>query len=88
MIQINKIIPQTVEAFDPDGNSLGFLNDFEFNDLRIQIMKEKVDGYYMMFNEERIDIDCDRGVYRWCDGFFDTFEKQLGELIGLKYPKK
>ena len=74
-----------MEAFDPDGNSLGFINDFEFNDLRIQIMKEKVDGYHMMFNNERIDLTSDGGVNYWCEGFFDKFENQLSDLLSLKY---
>jgi hypothetical protein len=37
MIKINKIIPQTVELFNPQNESMGFVNEYEFNDIRIQI---------------------------------------------------
>ena len=88
MIKVNKIIPQTVEAFDPDGNSLGFLNYFEFNDLRIQIMKEKVEGYYMMFNNERIDIDRDGDVHPWRIGFYDMGNIQINEMVDLHFSQE
>jgi len=88
MIQINKIIPQTVEAFDPDGNSLGFINYFEYNDLRIQIIKEKAEGYYMMFNGERIDIDRDGDVNSWRIGFYDMCNIQINEMVDLHFSQK
>lgn len=87
MIKVNKIIPQTVEAFDPDGNSLGFLNDLEFNDLRIQIMKENVNGYYMMFENERIGIDNDGNINPWRKGFYDMDNIQINEMVDLHFSK-
>jgi hypothetical protein len=41
MIVANKITPQTVEHFDPSGNSLGFLTDLENLELRCQIAENK-----------------------------------------------
>lgn len=36
MIKVNKYESQTVEHFDNNGNSLGFLNEWENADLRCQ----------------------------------------------------
>ncbi len=81
MIKVNRIIPQTVEAFDPDGNSLGFLNEYEFNDLRVQIKQEKAEGYYMVFNDKRNYIDVNGRLKDWEVGFYDMIENQLIELL-------
>jgi hypothetical protein len=83
-IQVKKIVPVLVEAFDPDGYSLGFLNEFEFNDLRIQIMEKKASGYYMMFKNERIDLYLDGTVSNWAEGFYDIGENQLGKILNLR----
>jgi hypothetical protein len=81
MIKINKIIPQTVEAFTPDNISLGFINEYEFNDLRIQLKENKVDGYYLMFNDLKHQIDKDGRLPLWSKGFFDLQENQLMKLL-------
>jgi hypothetical protein len=83
MIQVNKIIPQTAELFNPQGESMGFLNEYEFNDIRIQIKKEKAEGYYLIFNDEACVINKDGRLDYWPDGFFDLFDKQLNKLLGF-----
>ena len=37
MINIKKIIPQTVDLYAPDGTHLGNLNQYEFMDAKAQI---------------------------------------------------
>lgn len=81
MIVVNKIEPFTCEFFDPENKSLGFLNDFEFNDLRIQIKNEKGEGYYAVFDNKKLFIDADGRLKIWPKGFYDMFEKQLSQLI-------
>jgi predicted ATPase len=88
MIQVNKIEPPKWEAFDPDGNSLGWLNMFEFYDLKIQIKEHGVEGYYMIFNDEvfknrKIRIDKDGHCDGWPNGFYDLAESQLRKLLGF-----
>ncbi len=83
MIQVNKITPQTAELFNPQGESMGFLNEYEFNDIRIQIMREKAEGYYFMFEGEACVIDKNGRLDYWPEGFFDIYDKQLSKLIGL-----
>jgi hypothetical protein len=81
VIHINKITPQTVEVFTPADRSMGFVNEYEFNDLRIQIKEHKLDGYYLMFNNIKHTIDKDGRVDTWSKGFFDLHEHQLMKII-------
>jgi predicted ATPase len=83
MIEVKKIKPFKCRAYSPEGIYLGMLNDFEFNDLRIQIAKEKAIGYYMIFNKRKICITQNGRCDGWPNGFYDTFENQLSELIHL-----
>ncbi len=53
MIKINEYKEQRVEHFDNNGNSLGFLNEFESLDLRCQIAEQNVSDYYLMFNGKK-----------------------------------
>ena len=56
MIQVKKIIPEIHEHFDPDGNSLGFLNEYESLDLRVQIADFNTSGYKIKINDVLCDI--------------------------------
>ena len=90
MIQVKRIIPQTVTVYDPLGWSLGSLNEYEFNDLRIQIAKEGIEGYYAMFNEHKIPIN-KYGAIHHSIGMFDLGMKQVNELLKTaiaKYKKE
>lgn len=84
MIKVNNIAVPTAEAYSPEGELLGVLNEYEFNDLRIQIAKQKAEGYYMMFNNQKIIINSDGRVKDWPVGFFDIIENQLAELFKLQ----
>ena len=81
MIKVNKIVPFTCECFTPNGVSLGFLNDFEFNDIRIQIKNEKAKGYYMVFEDEEIEITEHGRCTAWPVGFYDMWENQLAQIL-------
>ena len=84
MIQVNKIIPQTVEAFDSEGNSLGMLNEYEFNDLRLQICAHQQEGYYLMFNNIKISIDKYGDCDRYPSEFFSLLDTQLGNISKMR----
>ena len=81
MIVPHKIKPFKCRAYYPDGKYFGLLNDFEFNDLRIQIAKEKAAGYYMMFNGKKIEITKNGRCSEWPIGFYDVWENQLSDLL-------
>jgi predicted ATPase len=80
-IKVTVIKPQTVEVFDPNNKSLGFVNEYEFNDLRIQVATENISGYYVLFNGEKIQIEPSGKLFSWPVGFFDTIEQQLATLF-------
>lgn len=83
MVKVNNIDPQTVELFDPEGNSMGIINQYEFNDIRIQIKNQKASGYYCLFNNEKIFFQDKGGMSNWPEGFFDLQTNQLNELLGI-----
>lgn len=78
---VNKIKPQEVEVFNSDDKSLGFVNEYEFNDLRIQIAENNLEGYYVMFNDIKHPIDQNGRIEDWSQGLFDLFEIQLSKLF-------
>lgn len=83
VIKINRIEPQEVMVFKPNDELLGSVNQYEFNDLLIQIKNHKLKGYYVSFNGHRIDIDEHGRVITFVKGFFDLFEEQLSKLLGF-----
>lgn len=80
-IKIKKITTLTVECFDSNNNSLGFINEYEFHDLRVQIKYAKAEGYYCVFNNEKLLIDINGRLSIWPDGFFDAIENSLMYLL-------
>lgn len=76
-----EIVPQTVEVLYPDGSSMGFLNEYELNEVRLQINKNHLEGYSVKFQDQIIPIDKNGWLQSWPSGFFDLIEKQLSQLI-------
>ena len=86
---VNRITPQTVELFDPQDNSLGFVNEYELGDVKIQIAKYKLSGYYVKFEERKLRIDIQGTLEDYPRGFFDTNFNHNMELFGyIKENKK
>lgn len=83
VIHINRITPQTVEVFTPKGRSMGFVNEYEFNDLRVQIATYKLEGYYVMHDGQKLIIDSNGRLPDWGNGLFDLTMKQMSEIFKL-----
>lgn len=83
MIKVNKIPTQRLEHFDTIGNSLGFLNENENLDLRCQIKENRVDGYYLIYNGHKVEIDSNGGIDHWHDGMYDINEKLTLRILTL-----
>ena len=82
MVKINKITPPIAELFDPNHNSLGFVeNELELNDVRIQIMNQQLEGYYFKFNNNIIPVYPSGKIDNWVTGFYDQQEQQLATLF-------
>lgn len=80
MIEVKKIEPQTVEVFNAFHQSLGFLNEYEFNDLRAQIAEQEVESYYLMFDDFQFSID-KHGRYERPTGLFELYGDTLSRLV-------
>ena len=87
-IQPKRIKHTYVEHFDPQGNSLGFLNELENIDLRTQIMEADVDGYYMMFNDKRIELPSNGDMSAFPRGMYDLMMQQCAIHFTAEKTKK
>ncbi len=85
IVKINVINDVTCELYAPDGTHIGHIpNQYTFNDVRIQIKKNKLSGYYVLWVNkegiaEKIDIDVNGRLF-FPDGFYDLFISQLRQL--------
>lgn len=84
MIKVNKITPQVFEHFNSESKSLGFLNEYESLDLRVQIAKEKHAGYYLLFNDRKLEIDSNGKLSSWPVGLYDVIENTMTELFTIQ----
>jgi len=72
----------TVDLYSPDSEFLGTINEYEFYDVRVQIKKQKLDGYYVVFQEEKVKIDKNGKFYPPKQrGMFDFITRKLIELF-------
>lgn len=81
MIQIKNITPPTVEVYNPENGLLITMNEYELLDLRVQIKKEKAQGYYIKFNGEIILINRNGDLSEYPEGLLDTMTNYLLQLI-------
>lgn len=83
-IKINKIVEPVTELFAPDGTKVGDITSMlELTDVCIQIMRQSVKGYYVLFKGEVLEIDKRGRIYNRKVGFYDTHAMQLRELLGF-----
>lgn len=80
MITYKQIPIQTVELWSPTGDYY-VVNEHELYDIRLQIMNESVEGWYVMFNHHKIDINSKGQLSEWPKGFFDLTDYYLDKLL-------
>jgi hypothetical protein len=81
MIQINKITPPTLDVYEPSGNLLGTVNEYEFLDIRGQIRKAQTFGYYLIFKGKKIRIDKNGELEEYPHGLLDTMTDLYLKLL-------
>lgn len=81
MITFNKIPVETVDVYK-DGVFFATVNQFEFNDIRIQIMRERAENFTVLFDGVHIVIDKNGRINNWPHKMFSLLDEQLGILIG------
>ena len=90
MLTINNIEPQIVAIYHSEGGFIGYANEYEFNDFRIQIKKNYYPGYYVSLvrtihgykniGVDRYYIDIDGRLPNWPKELFPLIDQQLTEL--------
>ena len=85
-IEIKRIPPEKVDLYNPNDELLGTLfNEYEFNHVRIQIARQGLSGYYVLWKKnQKINIESDGRIKNWPSGFYDTQEIQLAELFKIR----
>lgn len=88
-VKINKDIKDSVAYLLHNGIEIGAIStELELNDVRLQIAKQRLNGYYIIFYNgdglQEISILQDGSLSSWPYGFFDTQQKQLKELVKCK----
>lgn len=84
-IEIKRIRPEKCDLFNSKDELIGTLfNEYELNHVRIQIATKQLDGYYVMWKEQKIPIDANGKINIWPIGFYDTQENQLAELFKMQ----
>ena len=80
-IKINKIIPPKVSVYSPDNHFLGIANEYEFLDIRVQIKRAQISGYYVKFFEHKVLIDKNGNLDKKKERLLDIMSNYYMELI-------
>lgn len=77
----NHIDPEVV-LYGPDDKEVGLIcNTAALDNVRVQICRQHLTGYYFIYNGEKIHIDGNGNVEKWPDGCFDYIIKAAGEMM-------
>lgn len=82
-IIINRISEVSCELYSPhQKEKIGNIrNEYEFNDVRVQIAEKKLEGYYVMFRDEKINILSTGHCDNWPLGFYDQNEIMISKIF-------
>ena len=68
--------------FNPDGESIGTINEYEFLDARVQIKEQQLSGYSFTFkNSKKYKIDRFGILEYHPEGLFDNYSYYFSLLI-------
>jgi predicted ATPase len=89
MLQIIRHEPQKVDLYSPAGELIATLNnDIEVNHIQVQIAKENVSGYYLMWKDIKISINKQGELDKWPAGMYDHMLKLFAELWEIRKAKQ
>lgn len=86
-IEENEIVVRNIKdeycsIYKPNGELLIHTNDLLiFEDIRLQISEKQMNGYYVIFHDEKITIDRNGTLEKWPNGLFDKHEDILSKLL-------
>lgn len=84
-IKINNNIQEDhVPLYNPEGKLIGIIeNELAFNDVRIQIVENKLRGYYIMYKDRKCRIGTNGELDFWPDDLYTTYTDQLSKILGF-----
>jgi len=89
MIKINDIQDSPADLYDPDGNKVGTIETMlQFNDVRLQILKQRLEGYVLHWKGLELELNNDGTLQSWPNDLFDITEKQMAEMVHLRNRKE
>jgi len=90
MITIERYKYPIVDLYGPTDYMGSILNEVEFAKVRLQIATLQLEGYYIIFNEEKITINKYGVLSSWPVGLYDENENVISKLlkIGIESNKK
>lgn len=79
----NNIVEESCQLFGPNDQLVGVIeNSLAFYDVRVQIKKQGLEDYYILFKGVRYYIDKDGKLPIWPIDLFVKEEEYLQQLIG------
>ena len=84
MIKRKEIKPQEVVVYAPDHTNLGYFNEYEFADLKLQICTEEAEGYYVAFEGKYYPIDSDGLIVNHPEVLFDFLHSTVSNIINVR----
>lgn len=80
-ISKNIINPRVVLVYNPLGENMGYFNEYEFNDLLVQIKRMQIEGYYCHWDATDYPITKDGKVKNF--NAFNMLDKLMDKLFDL-----
>jgi len=85
---IPKFNYQFVDLYSPDGELIQQgLNEMQVLYVQVRIAQNKIEGYYIVWKGQHIDIDIKGQLSCWPSGMFDAQQKMFASLMRLRTDK-
>jgi hypothetical protein len=81
-IEIREIHDKPADLYSPRDTFIGTIySELQLHDVCLQIKKHKCNGYYLMFEQKRIEIFSNGKIIKPPKGFFDTINSQITKIV-------
>jgi predicted ATPase len=74
-----------VDLYNNKDEFIGVLNNlYELNYIIIQLLKKELTGYYIMWEDKRIDISKDGNLSSFPRNLYDKIQQQYAEIFRIR----
>jgi hypothetical protein len=86
MVKINKTLQDSPHIlYGPNNEEVGLIENYvQFNDVRIQIAKQKLEGYHFIINGTKHFINPNGSIQPYPHGLFDSADYQIADLFRIQ----